>query len=72
MRQKRYWWCVKQTIEGKKDWKPNMILDDGGDLTALMHKDYKELMKDIKGLSETTTGVLALKNGEGSKLWFQQ
>ena len=39
-----------------------MILDDGGDLTALMHKDYKELLKDIKGLKEeTTTGVLALK-----------
>ena len=46
-----YWWCVKQTIEGKKDWKPNMILDDGGDLTALMHKDYKELLKNIKGVS---------------------
>ena len=60
-----YWWCVRQTIEGKKDWKPNMILDDGGDLTALMHKDYKHLMKDIKGLSEeTTTGVLALKKME--------
>ena len=60
-----YWWCVKQTIEGKKDWKPNMILDDGGDLTGLMHKDYKNLMKDIKGLSEeTTTGVLALKKME--------
>ena len=36
--EEEYWWCVKQTIEGKKDWKPNMILDDGGDLTALMHK----------------------------------
>ncbi|MED5470900.1 MAG: adenosylhomocysteinase, partial [Verrucomicrobiota bacterium] len=56
--EEEYWWCVRQTIEGKKDWKPNMILDDGGDLTALMHKDYKDLMKDIKGLSEeTTTGV---------------
>ena len=63
--EEEYWWCVKQTIEGKKDWKPNMILDDGGDLTALMHKDYKHLMKDIKGLSEeTTTGVLALKKME--------
>ena len=63
-----YWWCVKQTVEGKKDWKPNMILDDGGDLTALMHKDYKDLMKDIKGLSEeTTTGVLALKKMEKEK-----
>ena len=63
-----YWWCIKQTVEGKKDWKPNMILDDGGDLTALMHKDYKDLMKDIKGLSEeTTTGVLALKKMEKEK-----
>ena len=63
--EEEYWWCVRQTIEGKKDWKPNMILDDGGDLTALMHKDYKDLLKDIKGLSEeTTTGVLALKKME--------
>ena len=63
--EEEYWWCVKQTIEGKQDWKPNMILDDGGDLTALMHKDYKGLMKDVKGLSEeTTTGVLALKKME--------
>ena len=63
--EEEYWWCVKQTIEGKKEWKANMILDDGGDLTALMHKDYKELMKSIKGLSEeTTTGVLALKKME--------
>ena len=60
--EEEYWWCVKQTIEGKKDWIPNMILDDGGDLTALMHKEYKDLLKGIKGLSEeTTTGVLALK-----------
>ena len=66
--EEEYWWCVKQTIEGKTDWKPNMILDDGGDLTALMHKDYKNLMKDIKGLSEeTTTGVLALKKMEKEK-----
>ena len=66
--EEEYWWCVKQTIEGKKDWKPNMILDDGGDLTALMHKDYKELLKDTKGVSEeTTTGVLALKKMEANK-----
>ena len=65
--EKEYWWCVKQTIEGKKDWKPNMILDDGGDLTALMHKDYKDLLKDVRGLSEeTTTGVLALKKMEAN------
>ena len=66
--EEEYWWCVKQTIEGKKDWKPNMILDDGGDLTALMHKEYKELLKEIKGVSEeTTTGVLALKKMQESK-----
>ena len=56
--EEEYWWCVKQTIEGNKEWKPNMILDDGGDLTALMHKEYKNLLKDVKGVSEeTTTGV---------------
>ena len=56
--EEEYWWCIKQTIEGKKDWKPNMILDDGGDLTGLMHKEYKNLLKDVKGVSEeTTTGV---------------
>ena len=66
--EKEYWWCVRQTIEGKKDWKPNMILDDGGDLTTLMHKDYKNLLKEIRGVSEeTTTGVLALKKMEKNK-----
>ena len=60
-----YWWCIKQTIEGDKEWKPNMILDDGGDLTALMHKNYKELLKNIRGISEeTTTGVKELKKME--------
>jgi len=66
--EKEYWWCIKQTIEGKKDWKPNMLLDDGGDLTALMHKDYKDLLKSVKGLSEeTTTGIKALKKMEAEK-----
>ena len=63
--EEEYWWCIKQTIEGNKDWKPNMILDDGGDLTALMHKEYKDLLKDIRGVSEeTTTGVKELKKME--------
>ena len=66
--EKEYWWCVRQTIEGRKDWKPNMILDDGGDLTGLMHKEYKDLLKNVKGVSEeTTTGVLALKKMEEKK-----
>ena len=63
--EEEYWWCIKQTIEGKKDWKANMILDDGGDLTALMHKNYKDLLHSIRGVSEeTTTGVKALKKME--------
>jgi len=66
--EEEYWWCIKQTIEGNKNWKPNMILDDGGDLTALMHKEYSHLLKDVKGVSEeTTTGVLALKKMEVQK-----
>ncbi len=51
-------WCIHQTIKGPDGWVPNMILDDGGDLTIMMHNDYPELMKDVRGLSEeTTTGV---------------
>jgi len=51
-------WCIHQTIKGPDGWVPNMILDDGGDLTLMMHNDYPELLKDVKGLSEeTTTGV---------------
>jgi adenosylhomocysteinase len=67
--EKEYWWCIKQTIEGKKDWKPNMLLDDGGDLTAVMHKEYSELLKNVKGLSEeTTTGIKALEKMEAEKI----
>jgi adenosylhomocysteinase len=63
--EEEYLWCIKQTIEGKKDWKANMLLDDGGDLTAIMHNEYKDLLKDIKGVSEeTTTGIKALNKME--------
>ncbi|MBT8088197.1 MAG: adenosylhomocysteinase, partial [Gammaproteobacteria bacterium] len=56
-----YWWCVEQTINGPDGWQPNMILDDGGDLTGLLHEKYPDIMKGIKGLSEeTTTGVKRL------------
>ena len=66
--EEEYWWCIKKTIEGKKGWTPNMLLDDGGDLTALMHKDYKNLLKSVRGLSEeTTTGIKALKKMELEK-----
>ncbi len=56
--EEEYWWCVEQTIFGSNDWRPNMILDDGGDLTLVLHEKYPELLKNVKGISEeTTTGV---------------
>ena len=56
-----FWWCIDRTIEGPDGWRPNMILDDGGDLTAVMHEKYPELMDGVRGLSEeTTTGVQRL------------
>ena len=59
--EEEYWWCVEQTIHGPDGWAPNMILDDGGDLTLVLHDKYPELMKDVKGISEeTTTGVKRL------------
>src|ERR1700760_1277071 len=58
MNEEEFWWCIDQTIKGPGGWVPNMILDDGGDLTKLMHEKHGDLMKDVKGLSEeTTTGV---------------
>jgi adenosylhomocysteinase len=56
--EEEYDWCVRRTIEAPDGWRPNMLLDDGGDLTKIMHDDYAALMKDVRGLSEeTTTGV---------------
>ncbi|MGE5539175.1 MAG: adenosylhomocysteinase [Gemmatimonas sp.] len=56
--EEEYDWCIEQTIRGPDGWKPNMVLDDGGDLTRLLHEKYPELMKDVKGITEeTTTGV---------------
>jgi len=66
-----YWWCIDQTVNGPDGWQPNMILDDGGDLTLLLHDKHPELMKNIRGLSEeTTTGVKRLYDmmKEGSLL----
>ncbi|WP_339852822.1 adenosylhomocysteinase [uncultured Nisaea sp.] len=56
--EEEYDWCLRQTIKGPDGWTPNMLLDDGGDLTIMMHEDYPELMDDVRGVSEeTTTGV---------------
>ncbi len=59
--EEEYDWCIRQTIVGKEGWMPNMILDDGGDLTKMIHQEYPEVLKNIKGVSEeTTTGVARL------------
>lgn len=56
--EEEFWWCIEQTIEGPNGWRPNLILDDGGDLTQIMHEKYPQFLDDIKGISEeTTTGV---------------
>lgn len=56
-----YLWCIDQTIEGPNGWTPNMILDDGGDLTQIMHDKFPAIMAEVRGVSEeTTTGVKRL------------
>ena len=56
-----YWWCIEQTIRGKDGWTPNLLLDDGGDLTKVMHDEFPDLLEKVKGVSEeTTTGVRRL------------
>lgn len=56
--EEEYWWCVEQTINGPNGWHPNMILDDGGDLSLVMHEKHAHLLKEVRGISEeTTTGV---------------
>ena len=59
--EEEYWWCVEQTIKGPDGWTPNILLDDGGDLTTLCREKYPEVLDDCVGVSEeTTTGVLRL------------
>ena len=59
--EEEFWWCINQTITGPDGWTPNMILDDGGDLTKVMHDNHRDMMEEVKGISEeTTTGVLRL------------
>ena len=59
--EEEYWWCVDQTIVGPNGWHPNLLLDDGGDLTQVMHEKYPQILEEVRGVSEeTTTGVLRL------------
>ena len=67
--EEEYRWCIDQSINGLDGWKPNMLLDDGGDLTGIIHEHHANLLEDILGVSEeTTTGVHRLyemeKNNE--------
>jgi adenosylhomocysteinase len=58
MSEEEFWWCIEQTLRGPDGWTPNMILDDGGDVTKLVHEKYPDMLKDVRGISEeTTTGV---------------
>jgi adenosylhomocysteinase len=59
--EEEFWWCIEQTLRGPDGWTPNMVLDDGGDLTQLMHDSYPEMLDAVRGISEeTTSGVLRL------------
>ena len=65
MTEDEFWWCIEKTLEGPDSWKPNMILDDGGDATKIIHEKYPKMLDEILGLSEeTTTGVHRLKEME--------
>jgi adenosylhomocysteinase len=66
--EEEYEWCIEQTLHGPNNWRPNLLLDDGGDLTRIVHEDHSELLADIRGLSEeTTTGVHLLYDMERKK-----
>ncbi|HUD58099.1 MAG TPA: adenosylhomocysteinase [Acetobacteraceae bacterium] len=63
LNEEEFWWCIEQTVRGPGGWTPNMILDDGGDLTLLMHQKYPDMLQDVRGVSEeTTTGVHRLRD----------
>ena len=63
--EEEYEWCIEQTLRGPNGWLPNMILDDGGDVTLIMHEKYPEMLQGVRGVSEeTTTGVHRLEEME--------
>ncbi len=60
--EEEFWWCIDQTVRGPDGWTPNMVLDDGGDLTKLLHDDHPDILDGVRGISEeTTTGVHRLR-----------
>ena len=65
---KEYDWCIEQTITDPNDWKPNMILDDGGDLTKIMHEKYPEILKEGKSFRRNHNWCCASLPNAGSKV----
>ena len=66
--EEEYWWCVERTIFGPGGWRPNMLLDDGGDLTLVMHERHGDLLAGVRGLTEeTTTGVAPAPRDGGQR-----
>jgi adenosylhomocysteinase len=60
--EEEYWWCIEQTVRGPDGWTPNILLDDGHDLTGYIHDKHPELLEDIVGVTEeTTTGIHKLR-----------
>ena len=56
--EEEYEWCIAQTLRGPEGWTPNMVLDDGGDATKILHDQHSDLLRHVRGISdETTTGV---------------
>jgi len=56
--EEEYWWCIERTLHGPDDWRPNMLLDDGHDLTWYVHEHHPGLLEGIRGVTEeTTTGI---------------
>ncbi len=63
MDEAEFWWCIEQTVRGPDGWTPNLILDDGGDVTKLLHEKYPDMLRSVRGVSEeTTTGVHRLRD----------
>ena len=64
--EEEYWWCIERTLSGPNDWRPNMLLDDGHDLTHYVHKHHPGLLENIRGVTEeTTTGIHKINEAIG-------
>ena len=65
--EEEFWWCIEQTLVGPDGWKPNMILDDGGDATQIMHDKYPHLLDDVRGITEEYTSFPTRRSSDHRK-----